>query len=73
MHAYHATYFYLASGMEGRADTADYGLVYAENQDEANAKGEILNGNSTWGLTVKLVKRNVKEGAVTIKRSTSYE
>lgn len=32
---FHVTYYYLASGMDGRADTKDYGYVMAKNQLEA--------------------------------------
>lgn len=35
MNKYHVTYFYLASGMEGMADTRDYGFVNADNEKEA--------------------------------------
>lgn len=33
--AWHVTYYYLATGMEGRADTHDYGIVYADTESEA--------------------------------------
>lgn len=39
MKKYHVTYFYLATGMEGRADKRDYGIVEAES--EKDAKGKI--------------------------------
>lgn len=32
---FHVTYYYLATGMEGNADTKDYGYVMAANQLEA--------------------------------------
>lgn len=35
---FQVTYYYLATGMEGRADTADYGEVKAKNQLEAKRK-----------------------------------
>lgn len=35
MYRYHVTYYYLASGMEGNADTKDYGIVWANNSDQA--------------------------------------
>ncbi len=35
MHTYHVTYFYLATGMEGHADTADHGYVDAWSAKEA--------------------------------------
>lgn len=38
MRRYHVTYFYLASGMDGRADTRDYGVVTARNEHEARRK-----------------------------------
>lgn len=33
--AYHVTYYYLASGMEGQAERKDYGQVYASGPVEA--------------------------------------
>lgn len=38
MNCYHVTYYYLAIGMEGNADTADYGYVYANSREEAIEK-----------------------------------
>lgn len=38
MKQWHVTYYYLATGMEGRADTRDYGVVSAETADEAMNK-----------------------------------
>lgn len=35
MRSFHVTYFYLASGMEGQAETADYGVVQAESERDA--------------------------------------
>jgi len=35
MSKYHITYFYLATGMEGQADTKDYGFVEANSAKEA--------------------------------------
>ena len=35
MKKYHVTYFYLATGMEGRPDEEDYGIVEAESPEEA--------------------------------------
>lgn len=32
---YHVTYYYLATGMEGRADREDYGIVEASSPGEA--------------------------------------
>lgn len=32
---YHVTYYYLATGMEGRADIEDYGEVYAADTENA--------------------------------------
>lgn len=34
---FHVTYYYLATGMEGIADERDYGIVEAENADEARS------------------------------------
>ena len=66
--AYHATYFYLASGMEGHPDTADYGIVYAKDDEDAQAQAEVLNGNSSWGLSVKLIKKNVSPQKKLVKK-----
>lgn len=61
MKLYHVTYYYLASGMEGHADTADYGLVEADSPKEACEKvGKLILPNSdwrtqVWGLTAKEV------------------
>jgi hypothetical protein len=38
MRQFHVTFYYLASGMEGRADVQDYGIVYANNETEAKRK-----------------------------------
>ncbi len=38
MKTWHVTYFYLATGMEGRADKQDYGFVDAETKEEAKEK-----------------------------------
>lgn len=38
MPKYRVTYFYLATGMEGIADTRDYGTVEASNPEEARRK-----------------------------------
>lgn len=35
MKSFHVTYYYLASGMEGNADTADYGVVQANTAQDA--------------------------------------
>lgn len=35
MKQWHVTYFYLATGMEGRADERDYGWVSADTELEA--------------------------------------
>lgn len=35
MPLYNVTYYYLATGMEGRADTEDYGVVKANNKIDA--------------------------------------
>lgn len=32
---YRVTYFYLATGMNGLADTKDYGIVNAQSEEEA--------------------------------------
>lgn len=45
---YHITYFYLATGMEGIPDTDDFGIVLAENEDEA--KNIIIEIESTKAL-----------------------
>jgi len=35
MKKFHVTYYYLATGMDGRADQRDYGTVEADTSDEA--------------------------------------
>ena len=35
---FHVTYSYCASGMEGRRDEKDYGIIEAETADEAREK-----------------------------------
>lgn len=35
MRSFHVTYFYLASGMEGHAETTDYGVVQADTASKA--------------------------------------
>lgn len=62
MHTYHVTYFYLASGMEGHADTADHGYVEAWSAEEAKdivgrriAPREKEKAYREWGLTAKRV------------------
>lgn len=32
---FHVTYFYLATGMEGREDRKDYGIINADSEDDA--------------------------------------
>lgn len=49
---YHVTYYYNASGMEGNADTRDYGFVYAFSKEEAIRKTATEHG-SDWGLSAK--------------------
>lgn len=56
MYPYHVTFFYLATGMEGHADTRDYGIFYANSEDEAKDKAINQNGGrmfdrSTWAWT----------------------
>lgn len=41
MKQYHVTFYYLATGMEGRPDVQDYGIVYANNETEAKRKAVI--------------------------------
>lgn len=38
MKTWHVTYYYLATGMEGRADTRDYGEVEADSANAAKDK-----------------------------------
>ena len=75
MNEYHVTYYYLATGMEGRADTYDHGIVYAESEQEAvNYVGwrrDPKERNETyrnWGLQAKLVsaKADTKEHLLAI-------
>ena len=35
---WHVTYYYLATGMEGRPDVEDYGVIAADNAAEAKEK-----------------------------------
>lgn len=63
MNIYHVTYYYLATGMEGHADTADYGLVEASSaEDASNIVGKRISPkecNETyrnWGLSARLVR-----------------
>jgi hypothetical protein len=62
MHTYHVTYFYLATGMEGRADTADHGYVQAWSSKEAIEKvGHSISSDPQkyvreWGLSATRVK-----------------
>ncbi len=62
MNTYHVTYFYLATGMEGHADTADHGYWEANSEQEAIEKcGKALYPKSdkltqTWGLSAQLVQ-----------------
>lgn len=58
--AYHVTYFYLASGMEGNPDIVDYGIIWAESKQEAiNIVGKSRSPNEpreyyrNWGLSAK--------------------
>jgi hypothetical protein len=61
MNKYHVTYYYLATGMEGNADTADLGYVLANSEQEAieiagkrrHPKADKL--TQTWGLSAKRV------------------
>ncbi len=62
MHTYHVTYFYLATGMDGNADTADHGYVEAWSAKEAVDKVgwsrspyEKDEAYRNWGLSAKLV------------------
>lgn len=38
MKTYHVTYFYLATGMEGRPDIKDYGFIQADSADVAKER-----------------------------------
>ena len=64
MARFHVTYYYLATGMEGRADSRDYGIVEAESADEAKDIVARRRGSYSrdkcyrhWGLTAKRVSR----------------
>ena len=63
MKTYHVTYYYLATGMEGVADTADYGLVEAESPEQAiEIVGKRMRPNEepwvqVWGLSAKEVAK----------------
>lgn len=59
MKTYHVTYYYLATGMEGYADTKDHGYILANSSSEAvQLMGKRLYPKSdtrtqTWGLKAK--------------------
>jgi len=62
MKHYHVTYYYLATGIEGRADTEDFGLIFANSaQDAINIIGlqrspkEKNETYRNWGLSAKQV------------------
>lgn len=66
MNIYHVTFFYLATGMEGRAQTKDYGNITATTAEEA--KDIALRGTASAGcsftlscLTAKLVSGSTSE------------
>jgi hypothetical protein len=64
MSKYHVTYYYLVTGMEGRADKQDHGVVEAESKDgaiRAVLKKYYANDRHDWEwisgcLTARLVK-----------------
>lgn len=63
MHTYHVTYYYNATGMDGVADTRDYGYVQATSKEEAIEKVgrqiapfERIKAYREWGLSAELVK-----------------
>lgn len=59
MKTYHVTYFYLATGMEGNADTDDYGYIQANSAAEAMEIVGHMRSNDPekyvreWGLSAK--------------------
>lgn len=61
MNKYHVTYYYLATGMEGNADSRDYGYVDANSNQEAieivgrRLHPELDKSLQTWGLSAKKV------------------
>lgn len=50
MYGFHVKYYYLASGMGGRADKKDYGIIYADSGEEAINKviEQYWPGNDTY-------------------------
>jgi hypothetical protein len=52
-HLYHVTYYYLATGMEGHADTRDYGLYDAKSEDEAKEKAIDQNGGRQYDRSTR--------------------
>lgn len=53
---WHLTYYYLATGMEGRADTKDYGYFYTNTREEAIEEcAKYYQNGSNWGLSAKEV------------------
>lgn len=63
MYTFHVTYYYLATGMEGHADTRDYGTVIAESVDDAINKTIIHNyprmskSDAAWMKTCLTARR----------------
>lgn len=69
---YEVSYYYLATGMDGIADTKDFGVIEASSEFEA--KEVVVNKYDTkrlrygldnvshrhWGLTAKLTPRSTK-------------
>lgn len=68
MNTYHVTYYYLATGMEGRADTADHGYWEANSAQEAIEKcGKAKypwsdSRTQTWGLSAQLIRQDSSVG-----------
>lgn len=68
MNIYHVTYYYLATGMDGNADTKDYGTVAAESAQEAidkvglRAHPYVRNkDHRNWGLSARLVRKDLSK------------
>ena len=61
MNLYHVTYYYLATGMDGRADDRDHGYVTASSAADAcrivgdRTYPEAPPKDRTWGLSATLV------------------
>lgn len=68
MSRYNVTYFYLATGMEGRADQRDYGEVEANSSREAEriVAERISPKHADWMMGCLTAKEILPEGDVVV-------